>query len=86
MNIFKIFQRKKIAEPLKIDSAKFAPIPEAKQKIFGEDYFVCHYCGKEVTIEQSKIFPSSVRSCDGIYYFQGIGYQCPHCLKTCVIG
>lgn len=86
MNIFKIFKRKKISEPLKNDSANFTPIPEANKKIYGEDYFNCHYCGKEIIIEPLKIFPTNVRSCDGNYFFPGKGYLCPHCLKTCIIG
>lgn len=87
MNIFqKLFQRKKIVEPLKNDTTILKPIPEVKKKIYGEDYFNCHYCSKEVIIEPLKVFTTNVRSCDGNYFFPGKGYQCPHCQKTCIIG
>jgi len=57
--------------------------PELQKKI---QLFHCHYCqhGFEVTAKMQ--FPTSVPSVGKEYIFQGIGVQCPKCLKTCIYG
>lgn len=48
--------------------------------------FHCHYCQHAFEVTARMQFPVSVPSTDGNYMFQGIGVQCPLCLKTCVYG
>ena len=77
----------KIKDLFKRKSKKVeAKIIEPVNGIIPENGVQCHYCGKLFEIQPSKAFPTNVRSCDGNYFFQGKGYLCPHCLKTCIIG
>ena len=78
MNIFKIFQKKKIDIPEQIINAGLS---HDKQKDF-----VCHYCNQIFNIDIQKVFSTQVTRINSSEIDIGKAYICPFCSKINIIG
>jgi len=75
----KLFFKKRKVEHINMAKPDIPIIPDPK-------FFYCHLCNHpfEVTIKMQ--FPISVPAIGKDYHFQGIGVQCPKCLKISIYG
>jgi hypothetical protein len=71
------FWKKKVVEPV----TQAITQPEVK-----ENLFICHHCGNRFEVTSKMQFPVSVPMIQCDRYVQGIGVQCPKCLKNCIYG